>query len=197
MKTFRKPATRRGEREIWQVIYIDLLSNMMCFFIILWAINQGRKVKLIETQGDTTARMVSLPGDVIFSPGKTLLSNDGRQVFEKLFKDESGAVLRFESNALRKRLLVIHGHTDGDGKKDDNFNLAFGRALSAYHEIARYSPEVPEHVVLCSHADNTPAEDVPALKGNLTPAQKDALKTAKAKNRRIQIEDSLVSRQLE
>jgi outer membrane protein OmpA-like peptidoglycan-associated protein len=167
---------------------------MMCFFVILWSLNVGKKVKLIEQMGDQTARMVSLPGDVIFAPGKTALSTEGKQVFEKLFRDETGSVLRFDSNALMKRLLVIHGHTDGDGRKDENFELAFGRALSAYHEIARYSPEVPDHVVLCSHADNTPVVDVPDLKGKLTPAQKDALKTAKSKNRRIQIEDSLVSR---
>src|SRR4051812_26835717 len=182
----------RGNKEIWQVIYIDLMTNMMCFFVILWSLNVGKKVKLIEKMGDQTARMVSLPGDVVFDAGRTTLSSEGKQVFDKLFRDETGSVLKFESNALMKRLLVIHGHTDGDGKKDENFELAFGRALAAYHEIARYSPEVPDHVVLCSHADNSPVQDVPELKGKLTPAQRDALKAAKAKNRRIEIEDTLV-----
>ena len=193
MKRFLKRERARGSKEIWQVIYIDLMTNMMCFFVILWSLNVGKKVKLIEKMGDQTARMVSLPGDVVFDAGKTTLSSDGKQVFDKLFRDETGSVLKFESNALMKRLLVIHGHTDGDGKKDENFELAFGRALAAYHEISRYSPEVPDHVVLCSHADNSPVQDVPELKGKLTPAQKEALKSAKAKNRRIEIEDSLVS----
>jgi flagellar motor protein MotB len=194
MKSFRKQPRINKNREIWQVIYIDLMTNVMCFFVILWSINQGKKVKMIEAQGDHTTQMVSLPGDVIFAPGKTLLTNDGRSVFSKLFQDETGAVLKFDSNALMKRQLVIHGHTDSDGQKDKNFELAFGRALSAYHEIARYSKEVPDHVVLCSHADNSPAQEVPQLKGKLTPAQRDVLKSAKAKNRRIEIEDSLVGR---
>src|SRR3954467_6295095 len=98
MKQFIK-RERRENREIWQVIYIDLMTNLMCFFVILWSINQGKKVKLIETTGDHTARMVSLPGDVIFSPGKTTLTDEGRSVFNKLFSDETGSVLHFESNA--------------------------------------------------------------------------------------------------
>ena len=193
MKRFLKRERPDRNREIWQVIYIDLMTNIMCFFVILWSINHGKKVKITETMGDHTSRIVSLPGDIIFAPGKTSLTTDGRTVFQKLFSDDAGSVLQFESNGLMKRLLVIHGHTDGDGKKDENFHLGFGRALASYREITRYSKEVPDHVVLCSHADNSPSQEVPKLKGKLTPAQKDALAKAKSKNRRIQIEDTLVS----
>ena len=66
--------------------------------------------------------------------------------------------------------------------------------MSAYHEIASYGGDVPDHVVICTHADNTPAEEVPAFGGTLTAAEQAAVKEAKTKNRRITIEDKLVSR---
>jgi hypothetical protein len=47
--------------------------------------------------------------------------------------------------------------------------------------------------VLCTHADNSPARDVPLFQGALTPAQSKALDEAKQHNRRITIEDSVNS----
>jgi flagellar motor protein MotB len=192
MKKFMKGSRVTRSSETWPVVYIDFMTNLMIFFVILWSISQGKKVEITAT-GDTTARMVSLPGDVLFPAGKTALSGEGKSVFKKLFTDESGAVLNFENNALMKRLLVIHGHTDGDGRKADNLSLGFHRALASYSEIMSYSKELPDHLVLCTHADNSPAREVPPMKGKLTPEQKKALSAAKSKNRRITIEDKLVS----
>jgi outer membrane protein OmpA-like peptidoglycan-associated protein len=115
-------------------------------------------------------------------------------VFQKLFSD-STTVLDFDTGGLTKRVLVIHGHTDNDGKKDKNFELGFQRAMATYHEIAQYGGSVPDHVVICSHADNTPDQEVPAFSANLTTAEQAALDDAKSKNRRIVIEDKLVSRE--
>jgi outer membrane protein OmpA-like peptidoglycan-associated protein len=91
-------------------------------------------------------------------------------------------------------MLVIHGHTDNEGQKEKNLDLGYQRALAAYREIARYGTDVPDHVVICTHADNTPAEEVPAFGGTLSAAEQAAVKEAKSKNRRITIEDKLVSR---
>jgi flagellar motor protein MotB len=89
--------------------------------------------------------------------------------------------------------LVIHGHTDGDGKKNNNFNLGFRRAFAAYNEIRNYNEELVEHAVICTHADNSPQLEVPRFEGEISKAQKDALKATKAKNRRITIEDTVIN----
>ena len=102
-------------------------------------------------------------------------------------------VLNFDTGGLTKRMLIIHGHTDNDGKKDKNLDLGFQRALATYREIAKYGSAVPDHVVICSHADNTPAQETPAFSGNATPAEESLIEEAKKKNRRIVIEDKLVS----
>jgi outer membrane protein OmpA-like peptidoglycan-associated protein len=138
---------------------------------------------------------VTLPGDVLFDAGKASLSKAGKDVFRSLFLDKNNqSVLSFEDTGMTNRMLVIHGHTDGDGPKDKNLDLGFQRALSAYREISQHSKDFSEHAIICSHADNTPAIEVPKFKGNLTALQANLARDAKAKNRRITIEDKVVQR---
>lgn len=186
---------QKAKFDVWPVVYIDLMTQIMMFFVILWSISQmqAKRKGASKTLGDTTQHEVTLPGDVLFPSGKTKLTPQGEDVFAKLFKDDTGAVLTFETGGLTRRVLVIHGHTDSDGKKDDNYVLGFQRALSVYKEIEKYGPEITDHAVLCTHADNTPAKEVPMFTGALSPAQAQALSEAKAKNRRITIEDQVNS----
>jgi flagellar motor protein MotB len=193
----RRPQTPRLRRafDIWQIVYIDLMTNVMIFFVVLWAVqSRPNKSGISDTLGTETVKMVSLPGDVLFSSGKSDLSEAGHEVMSKLFSDDTHTVLNFDVGPVQKRMLVIHGHTDNEGAKEKNLDLGYQRALAAYREIAKYGSDLPDHVVICTHADNTPAEEVPAFGGTLTAAEQQAVKEAKAKNRRITIEDKLVSR---
>ena len=185
----------KAKFDIWPVVYIDLMTQIMMFFVILWSISQmqAKRSGASKTLGDTTLHEVTLPGDVLFPSGKTKLTPQGEEVFAKLFKDDTGEVLSFETGGLTRRVLVIHGHTDSDGKKDENYVLGFQRALTVYKEIQRYGPEITDHAVLCTHADNTPTKEVPLFTGALTPAQSQAISEAKTKNRRITIEDQVTS----
>ena len=195
MSRFHGTRQRRAF-DVWQIVYIDLMTNVMIFFVVLWAVQSApKKSGISDTVGTETVKTVNLPGDVLFPTGKSEISDEGHQVFSKLFAD-SDTVLNFDTGGLTKRMLVIHGHTDNEGKKDKNLELGFQRALATYREIAQYGSAVPDHVVICSHADNTPAQEVPAFSSSLTPAEQAAMNEAKAKNRRIVIEDKLVSRPL-
>lgn len=187
--------TVRPKSDVWQIIYMDLMTQIMMFFVILWSIGQVRAHTkgLSKSVGDQTVHMVSLPGDVLFPSGKAKLTAEGEQVFSKLFQDTTGEVLNFDAGGLARRVLVIHGHTDGDGAKEDNLVLGFQRALGVFKEIKKYGPEIVDHAVLCSHADNSPAKAVPQFQGTLSPAQAASLLEAKSRNRRITIEDQVVS----
>ena len=192
----RKQFVRRDQKS-WQVVYMDLMTNIMIFFVILWSISQGKDDGVDTALGNEYAQLVNLPGDVLFPPGKANITSEGSEVFQKLFNIDGQSILSFETNPLSKRLLVVHGHTDGDGKKEDNLNLGYERAYAAYNEIKKYSKDVPDHVVICSHADNTPAQEIPSFTGKLSQAQTQALRSAKAKNRRITIEDKVIGRVLQ
>jgi flagellar motor protein MotB len=195
MKRFATGPSRRRGFDTWQIIYIDLMTNVMIFFIILWAVSQRQEAKGIsDTIGTETVKLVTLPGDVLFPPGRDELSAEGREVMTKLFADPTGTVLNFDTGGLVKRLLIIHGHTDSDGLKNSNLDLGYQRALAAYREIQKHGAEAADHVVICSHADNSPAQEVPEFGGPLSEAEQSAVREAKAKNRRITIEDKLVSR---
>ena len=176
---------------------MDLMTTMMVFFVILWSAERDTSEEVEEgisaTIGDQTVRMINLPGDVLFASGQSKLSDEGKQVFGRLFGDDPGAVLSFDQGGLARRQLVVHGHTDAVGDKDENFRLGFERAWSVYREIRSYSDEVPDHVVICTHADNTPSVEVPVVTGSLTEEQRAAIREARASNRRIAIEDQLVN----
>ena len=194
MRSFvNSPKSKRSGGEPWQIIYTDLMTIIMVFFVILWSLNQGRDIGVSETIGDVTARMISLPGDVLFPSGKYELSQAGSDVFKNIFYDETGQVLNFQNNGLTKRLLVINGHTDGDGDKEKNFLLGFKRAYAAYNEVKKYSKEIVDHAVICTHADNSPQLEVPKFDGKISKAQRETLKATKSKNRRITIEDTIIS----
>lgn len=190
-RRFRKKS--RKSADTWQIIYMDLMTMIMVFFVILWSLNQGKDDGISETVGDVTTRLIDLPGDVLFGSGKTELTGEGRSVLRKLFSPEKGKVVSFETNDLVKRMLVIHGHTDSEGTKSRNLGYGFNRALSAYEEIRKHSPELQDHVVICTHADNSPVENVPDFKGQLSTAQRQAASNARRQNRRITIEDKLVN----
>ncbi|MEM7677464.1 MAG: flagellar motor protein MotB [Myxococcota bacterium] len=192
-KVYVLPRMHRKKTEVWQIIYMDLITIVMVFFVILWSINSGRNTNDATSTGEETARMVSLPGDVLFPSGKATLTDQGHEVFSKLFEDDTGQVLNFDLGGLSRRLLIIHGHTDSDGGKQQNLGLGYRRAYAVYEEIASYGPEIADHVVLCTHADNSPAQKTPVFQGRMTAAQTAALKEAKARNRRITIEDKIIN----
>lgn len=197
MSRLRKKLIREGGG-LWQIIYMDLMTTMMVFFVILWSADQGKaepetQTGISMTVGDQTVRMVNLPGDVLFASGQSRLSDEGKAVFSRLFGDDPGAVLSFDQGGLARRQLVIHGHTDAVGDKDENFALGYERARAVYQEVRKYSSEVPDHVVICTHADNSPNVVVPPPSPGMTDEQKAALKASHAKNRRIAIEDQLIN----
>jgi len=191
---------KKSHGALWSIIYIDLMTQIMAFFVIVWTIEHGSKATATVNlatgfgTGDQTVRMVDLPGDVLFASGKTELGADGKDVIGKLFGDPASGVLNFDRGGMAQRKLVIHGHTDDVGIKDANFQLGYQRAWSVYQEIRRHSKELPDHVVLCTHADNTPQATPPAAPDpKLTEEEKAVIAAARAKNRRITIEDLVVS----
>ena len=201
MRRVRRPPPKRSHGALWSIIYIDLMTQIMAFFVIVWTIEHGAKATATVNlatgfgMGDQTVRMVDLPGDVLFASGRTELAPDGKTVIDRLFGDATARVLDFDRGGLAQRKLVIHGHTDDVGAKDKNFELGFQRAWSVYQEIRRHSKELPDHVVLCTHANNTPSGPVPAVEDTLklTDEQKAIIAAARAKNRRITIEDLVVA----
>ncbi len=199
MRRARPHAVRRP-RIVWPIIYIDLMTQIMVFFVILWSLER-REAESAQLGtgagvgiGDQSLRMVDLPGDVLFGSGETAVGQEGREVFARLFGDPESGVLDFDVGKSARRTLAIHGHTDDVGKKDDNCLLGYQRAWAVYQEIRKHGGELPDHVVICTNADNTPARVLPEVSGaNLTDEERATIEEARARNRRITIEDVVTS----
>lgn len=190
---FRRASPK--SHDAWQLIYMDLITNIMAFFVILWTLSQGKSQGISETVGDVTTRLVHLPGDVLFPPGKASMSEEGETIIGKLFASKNGNALDFAEDGLTKRQLYVHGHTDSLGDKDENLQLGFDRALAAYQSIRQHLPSVKDHVVICSHADNTPVVDVPKVDRKLlSEEQAQAVRKSHSRNRRITLEDKIISK---
>lgn len=194
MRFRRRGSGKKSHGALWSIIYIDLMTQIMAFFVIVWSVEHGAKLTQTPSlgtgvgMGDQTVRMVDLPGDVLFASGQTAMAADGKGIVDKLFGDAASGVLSFDQGGLAQRKLVIHGHTDDVGVKDANFQLGYQRAYAVYQEIRRHSKEVPDHVILCTHADNTPALALP-----VPATDRAAADQARSKNRRITIEDLVVA----
>ena len=194
MRFRRRASGKKSHGALWSIIYIDLMTQIMAFFVIVWSVEHGAKLTQTPAlgtgvgMGDQTVRMVDLPGDVLFASGQTAMAADGKGIVDKLFGDAASGVLSFDQGGLAQRKLVIHGHTDDVGVKDANFQLGYQRAYAVYQEIRRHSKEVPDHVILCTHADNTPARALPVPASDRAAADE-----ARSKNRRITIEDLVVA----
>jgi flagellar motor protein MotB len=192
------PIPPRRPRALWALIYIDLMTQIMVFFVILWSVERGEADKAPPAAGigtgigDQSVRMVDLPADILFASGEADLGGEGRGVFERLFGDPDSGVLDFDQGGLARRKLAIHGHTDDAGDKEENFQLGFQRAWNVYQEIRKYGDELPDHVVICTHADNTPAQVVPPVPPQASEEQRAAARASRARNRRITIEDIVV-----
>ena len=199
MRYRRRASGKKSHGALWSIIYIDLMTQIMAFFVIVWSVEHGAKLTQTPSlgtgigMGDHTVRMVDLPGDVLFASGQTAMAADGKGILDRLFGDTASGVLSFDQGGLAQRKLVIHGHTDDVGIKDANFQLGYQRAWSVYQEIRRHSNELPDHVILCTHADNTPQTAAAAPEPKLTEEEKAVIAAARAKNRRITIEDLVVS----
>lgn len=201
MRGRRQRGAAKGGDALWAIIYIDLMTQIMVFFVILWAVEQREEVVQQASLGqgigigNQTVRMVNLPGDVLFASGQTELAADGRDVIGKLFGDPASGVLSFDQGGLAQRKLAIHGHTDEVGPKDENFLLGYQRAWAVYQEILEHGGELADHVIICTHADNTPSRIVPPIEAGmtLTDEEKAVIRSARAKNRRITIEDLVIS----
>ena len=94
--------------------------------------------------------MVTLPGDVLFSSGKSELSRrPATRSCRKLFSDDTHTVLNFDVGPLAKRMLVIHGHTDNEGaeREEPRARLpARARRLSRDREVRQRRARPRRHL---------------------------------------------------
>ena len=169
--------SRRGidhQESIWQIVYIDFLTMLVTVFLIFAFAERGGASDSLGSQKFT------LPGDNSFATKSATLNEEMKTRIHSAFK---GLV-------LSRSLIWISGHTDYQGKKEENLQLGFDRAKAVYNEIVQAEPSYAGKAVLCTAADNLPFSEVSETmrKGNLTAKEKSDVEERNRNNRRIEVE---------
>ena len=51
MRARRPRAPKKGHGALWSIIYIDLMTQIMAFFVIVWSIDHGSKATVTANLG--------------------------------------------------------------------------------------------------------------------------------------------------
>jgi len=173
----------------WLVNYADLMTELVCFFVILYALSAALDKKMQETMQDMKEVMEEkkLPGDV--KMGKeglqiTFEEKGGVSYFESGFADITPTMKelldavgpKLREAAMGNRRIVVEGHTDDVPIHNDyfwsNWELSTSRATS-----------VVEHLV---GEKGLPASCMAAMGyGEFQPICREATPECRARNRRV------------
>lgn len=202
MGTKRNIPKAEGDDNIWQAVYMDLITMLMIVFLLMWVLAFGKTGKG-KSSGMPFAT-IEIP-DEAFRSGETALKKSfqdgilsqlsgGKDTFlEKLGYDEANEKYYF---------INIHGHTDHQGSHEANLRYGYERAVSVYKLLSnKYKnlrtdgsllrpPKINDkvNISVCSHSYSFPVNQMETdSKGNVI--RSDKLDGA---NRRVNITGHII-----
>ena len=137
MAKFRKDY---NDDNSWQAVYMDLITLLMLFFLILWVKQKGGDGAPVETSKIIPFQKISV-GDSSFSSGKTSLKGGAKQEIANLLnKGVNKEVLKnlgYSKEKDKFYYITVHGHGSLRGGFEQNMNIALGRARSVAAEVKK------------------------------------------------------------
>jgi flagellar motor protein MotB len=172
----------------WETVYMDLITQIMIFFLVLWALSAG---KGNDESGNVIRNLADIPSNGMFEDGQSVLTSQGKKTLDKWLS--SKPPVGYDDETGSRSLIIITGHTDDVGNRVSNLGLGYARARSAFKYFQNRRPKMGllENVILSTASANEPAEDYKKLVAEWQSGSKSAqglLKVVRAKNRRITIE---------
>jgi flagellar motor protein MotB len=177
---------------LWLVPYGDLMTNMMLFFLLLFALtarapknvvqqaeDQQLIVKKLEEFGTTTVSAdkinVTFSQDIIFKVGKAEIFKTGKAEITKNFAGAMEVVSSYLKD--NSRIVIVSGHADSTplhgGKYKDNWFLSAERGWSVANELIKNGID-PKRIQIRGYGEFNPVASNSTAKG-------------RAKNRRIEM----------
>lgn len=157
----------------WLVNYADLMTEMVCFFIILYALSVAlsKQVQAAKKQVEEVIKKESIQGEVkITKEGMSItLQEQGSRVFfdsgKADLKPEMADVLGKIAPVLRdlsgKHEIVVEGHTDNIPLRagspfESNWELSTGRATNVLRFLVRKEGLKPQHISAVGYGEYRP-----------------------------------------
>jgi chemotaxis protein MotB len=168
----------------WMVNYADLMTELVCFYLILYALSASLSKPMQEAKKEVeeTMKQEEVSGDVKMTKDGLVISLE-EQGFHVFFKsgsadmsDEMKKIMdelapTFKKLAEKKHDIIVEGHTDNvpvkAGQFASNWELSTARATNVVQYLLKVHKYPPKHIAAVGYGDNKnisrePDEDLDA-----------------------------------
>ena len=137
MNKFRKDYSEDGA---WQAVYMDLITLLMLFFLIMWIKQNGGDGVPVQTNKIIPFQKISI-GDSSFSPGRTKLKDDAVKDIYSILNDSTNIKalknLGYSKENDKYYYITVHGHGSLSGDYEQNMSISLGRAQSVAEQVKK------------------------------------------------------------
>lgn len=176
----------------WMVNYADLMTELVCFYLILYALSASlsKPIQEAKKEVEETMKQEEVAGDVkITKEGLVIsLQEQGYNVFfESGSADLTPQMMQildelaptFHKLAERKHDMIVEGHTDDvpirSARFASNWELSTARATNVVQYLLKKHQYPPKHIAAIGYGENK----------NLARSTEEDLAAWRSKNRRV------------
>ncbi|MCB4757499.1 MAG: OmpA family protein [Elusimicrobia bacterium] len=168
----------------WMVNYADLMTELVCFYLILYALSASLSKPIQEAKKavEETMKQEEVAGEVKITKDGLIISlqEQGYNVFfesgraeltDQMKKILDGLAPTFRKLADKRHDIIVEGHTDDVPIKSDkfpsNWELSTARATNVVHYLIHQYQYPPQHIGAIGYGENkslprAPEEDLVA-----------------------------------
>lgn len=176
----------------WMVNYADLMTELVCFYLILYALSAAlsKPVQEAKKEIEETMKQEEVAGEVKITKDGLVISlqEQGYNVFfesgspelsDQMRKILDGLAPTFDKLAARRHDIIVEGHTDDvpirSPRFASNWELSTARATNVVQYLIRQHKYPPKHIAAIGYGENK----------NLPRAPDEDLVAWRSKNRRV------------
>ena len=176
----------------WMVNYADLMTELVCFYLILYALSASlsKPVQQAKQEVEETMKQQDVAGDVKITKDGLVISlqEQGVNVFfesgsaemtDQMKKILDGLAPTFEKLAEKNHDMIVEGHTDDvpirTARFDSNWELSTARATTVVQYLIHAHKFPPQHIAAIGYGENK----------SLARAPDEDLAAWRSKNRRV------------
>lgn len=157
----------------WMVNYADLMTELVCFFLILYALSAALSKPMQEAKKEVeeTLKQEEVAGDVKMTKDglQISLQEQGYNVFFNSgagdLSDQMKVVLdelapTFGKLAEKQHDIIVEGHTDDvpirSGRYESNWELSTARATAVVQYLIKVHGYPPQHIAAIGYGEFKP-----------------------------------------
>ena len=155
----------------WMVNYADLMTELVCFYLILYALSASlsKPVQEAKKEVEETMKAEDVAGDVKITKDGLVISLQ-EQGYNVFFESGSGEMTdqmkhildqlapTFQSLAEKKHDMIVEGHTDDipirTAKFPSNWELSTARATTVVQYLIGQHKYPPAHIAAIGYGEN-------------------------------------------